>query len=166
MTQPRAKNSADDLQDLDDLYQQVILDHGRRPRNFRAIEKPDGAAEGFNPLCGDRVLIEVKLEGDRVADAAFTGKGCAICTASASMLTQAVKGRSVAETRAIFEAFHDLLTHDQAEASRSEASPEEALGKLTVFAGVRKYPIRVKCATLPWHTFKAALERGGKVTTE
>ncbi|MCX5662422.1 MAG: SUF system NifU family Fe-S cluster assembly protein [Planctomycetota bacterium] len=155
------QHQADDLQDLDDLYQQVILDHGRRPRNFRALEKADGKAEGFNPLCGDRVTIEVKLEGDRVADAAFTGKGCAICTASASMLTQAVKGKPIAEARRLFEEFHHLLTD-----AAAQDGEEERLGKLVVFAGVRKYPIRVKCATLPWHTFKVALEDGGKVTTE
>lgn len=149
------------LSDLDDLYQQVILDHGRKPRNFHALEGAN-AAEGYNPLCGDRVTVYLKRDNGHIADAAFTGKGCAICTASASMMTQIVKGKGVDEVRRMFEEFHHMLTEEGFTAERVEA-----LGKLAVFAGVKKYPIRVKCATLPWHTFKAALDHEAKpVSTE
>lgn len=149
------------MSDLDDLYQQVILDHSRNPRNFRAVDPADGKADGYNPLCGDRVTIFVKLEGGKVTDAAFVGKGCAICTASASMMTQQVKGRDADELTVMFEHFHRMLTLDDT------AEDEEALGKLAVFHGVRKYPVRVKCATLPWHTLKAALDHENQpVSTE
>jgi len=148
--------------DLQELYQQVILDHGRSPRNFREIEATQLHAEGFNPLCGDQVTVFCKREGETLSDVSFQGKGCAICTASASMMTQAVKNKTVAETQTMFEAFHELVAgnSDQAE------DPTERLGKLGVFAGVRKYPIRVKCASLPWHTLKAALSGGETVSTE
>lgn len=150
------------LSDLDDLYQQVILDHGRKPRNFRELPGASGKAEGFNPLCGDRVTVYLQRDNGHIADAAFTGKGCAICTASASMMTQIVKGRSVDEARTLFDGFHRMLTVDA-----STAADAEAMGKLAVFAGVKKYPIRVKCATLPWHTLKAAMEnQGDPVSTE
>ena len=150
------------LTDLDELYQQVILDHGRRPRNFRAIEGAGASAEGFNPLCGDRVTVALTRDEGRIADAAFTGKGCAICTASASMMTQAVKGKSLDEARAIFDNFHHMLTDSSFTDERVES-----LGKLAVFAGVRKYPVRVKCASLPWHTMMAAIENKGEpVSTE
>jgi len=141
------------MSDLDDLYQQVILDHGRKPRNFHAIDDASGRAEGFNPLCGDRVTVYLKRDDGHIADAAFTGSGCAICTASASMMTQVVKGKSLADIEMIFERFHEMTTG-------REFTPQqaEALGKLAVFAGVKKYPVRVKCATLPWHTLKAAIE--------
>src|SRR5688572_23910295 len=141
------------LSDLDDLYQQVILDHGRKPRNFHALDDATGKAEGFNPLCGDRVTVYLRRDNGHIADAAFTGKGCAICTASASMMTQVVKGKSIDEVHAIFEGFHHVLTADA-----STTQQAEALGKLAVFGGVKKYPVRVKCATLPWHTLKAAIE--------
>jgi nitrogen fixation protein NifU and related proteins len=150
------------LSDLDDLYQQVILDHGRKPRNFHALENPDAHADGYNPLCGDRVTVYIKRDDEHIADATFTGKGCAICTASASMMTQALKGRGVDDAGRLFDEFHRMLTDESFTPDRAEA-----LGKLAVFAGVKKYPIRVKCATLPWHTFKAALDRRDKpVSTE
>ncbi len=147
--------------DLRALYQEVILDHGRNPRNFGALEEANHAAHGDNPLCGDRIVVYLVLADGKVADVAFTGRGCAISMASASLMTEAVKGRSVAEARALFERFHHLLTAGAA------ADDDEALEKLNVFAGVRDYPVRVKCATLPWHTLNAAIEdRTDKVTTE
>lgn len=151
----------DNFGDLQDLYQQVILDHGRKPRNFREIEAPDGRADGYNPLCGDQVTIFCNKHEGVVTDISFQGKGCAICTASASMMTQTVKDKNAHDAVKMFEHFHDLVT-------ASEDNPEAAaaLGKLGVFAGVRKYPMRVKCATLPWHTLKAALTDGETVTTE
>jgi len=150
------------LSDLDDLYQQVILDHGRKPRNFRDLPGATGRAEGFNPLCGDRVTVYIQRDDGQIADAAFTGKGCAICTASASMMTQVVKGKSVEEARHLFDGFHHMITD-----AASTAQQAEALGKLAVFAGVKKYPVRVKCATLPWHTLKAAIDQQDQpVSTE
>jgi nitrogen fixation NifU-like protein len=147
--------------DLRDLYQEVILDHNRRPRNFGTLPAANHTAEGHNPLCGDRVRLFVDVEGDRVQDIAFEGAGCAISTASASLMTEAVKGKTVAEARELFRLFHDLLTTDQT------AADDPALGKLAVFAGVREYPIRVKCATLAWHAFQAALDnRVQPVATE
>ena len=150
------------LSDLDDLYQQVILDHGRKPRNFRGIDDASGSAEGFNPMCGDRVTVYLKRDDGHIADAAFTGNGCAICTASASMMTQVIKGKTVEEIDCLFDGFHQMTTSDAFTPQQAEA-----LGKLAVFAGVKKYPIRVKCATLPWHTLKAAMENKGQpVSTE
>mgnify|MGYP001114865269 CR=1 FL=1 len=148
--------------DLRELYQEIILDHNRNPRNNRRIEQPQCHADGHNPLCGDRVTIYLTLDGDqRIADIAFEGAGCAICTASASLMTQALKGRTVAEAEELFQRFHDMLTQEDPERDM------EALGKLAVFAGVREFPVRVKCATLPWHTFHSALHREGvTVTTE
>lgn len=137
--------------DLRELYQNVILDHAKKPRNFRAADHPDRSAEGFNPLCGDRVNVYLQLEGGRVKDVSFQGSGCAICTASASMMTESLKGKTEAEAEALFHRFHDLVV------GAGEQAGEPALGKLEVFAGVREFPIRVKCATLPWHTFQAAL---------
>ena len=142
------------MADLRELYQEVILDHSKRPRNFRKMEAADRKAEGFNPLCGDRVTVFVQMEDGRVKDISFLGSGCAISTASASMMTERMKGKTTDEAEAIFGLFHGLLTgqvHDQA-----GAGPE--LGKLAVFSGVRDFPIRVKCATLAWHTLHAALE--------
>jgi nitrogen fixation NifU-like protein len=144
------------MSDLRDLYQEVILDHSKRPRNFHAIAGASRKAEGYNPLCGDRETVYLVLEGDRVQDVGFQGAGCAISTASASLMTQAVKGKSAADVEKLFDAFHELLTsnpHQEVDADR--------VGKLAVFAGVREYPVRVKCATLPWHTLKAALESDG-----
>jgi nitrogen fixation NifU-like protein len=147
------------VSDLRDLYQEVVLDHSKSPRNFHALEHASADAEGYNPLCGDQVHVWVALEGDTVKDVAFTGNGCAISKASASMMTQAVKGRTRAETLALFDKFHGLVTGTAANA--------DELGKLAVFAGVSEYPVRVKCASLAWHTLKAALEGArAPVTTE
>ena len=140
------------MSDLRDLYQEVILDHNRRPRNFGAPAEANRQAEGYNPLCGDKVTVFLEVEGDRIAAAGFQGAGCAISTASASLMTEALKGRSVEEARGLFQTFHDLVT-----TGKGEGSPE--LGKLAVFTGVREYPMRVKCATLAWHTLLAALDQ-------
>ena len=149
--------------DLRDLYQEVILDHSKRPRNFRSMPEADRRAEGYNPLCGDRETVFVDMDGDVVKDVSFQGAGCAISTASASMMTESVKGRTRAEAESLFERFHDLIVGKGGE-SGDESSQ---LGKLAVFSGVREYPVRVKCATLPWHTLKAALaENGATVSTE
>ena len=151
------------MSDLRDLYQEVILDHSKRPRNFRSMADPTRRAEGYNPLCGDRETVFVDMDGDVVKDVSFQGAGCAISTASASMMTESVKGRTRAEAESLFERFHDLIVGRGGE-SGDESSQ---LGKLAVFSGVREYPVRVKCATLPWHTLKAALDGdGGKVSTE
>jgi nitrogen fixation NifU-like protein len=148
--------------DLRDLYQETILDHSRHPRNHRQLAGA-ASAEGYNPLCGDQARVYVALEGDRIADVAFTGQGCSISTASASMMTESLKGKTLAEAEALFQRFHALITAppDQAQ---GQAAPE--LGKLAVFSGVSEFPVRVKCASLPWHTLKAALGNGGAVTTE
>jgi nitrogen fixation NifU-like protein len=149
------------MNDLRDLYQEVILDHSKRPRNFRVPADANRRAEGYNPLCGDKETVYLKLDGDVVRDAAFQGSGCAISTASASMMTESVKGKSRGEVESLFESFHELIT--------GEPSPAPAgadLGKLEVFAGVREYPVRIKCATLPWHAMKAALNGGATVSTE
>ncbi len=138
--------------ELRDLYQEVILDHGRKPRNFRDLPAANRKAEGYNPLCGDRETVFLLLDGDTVADAAFQGAGCAISTASASMMTEALKGKSREDAEKLFARFHDLIT-GQTNAP-ADAPP---LGKLEVFSGVREYPVRIKCATLPWHTMRSAL---------
>ena len=151
--------------DLDALYQEIILDHCKRPRNLGALAGTPHVAEGYNPLCGDKVKLYVELAGERVARATFEGSGCAISTASASLLTEALPGRTVAEARELFEAFHAMLTGDPSR--RTPDADEERLGKLAALAGVREYPMRVKCATLAWHTLQAALERRGEaVSTE
>ena len=147
------------MSDLSDLYQEVILDHNKRPRNFRILEKPSHHAEGFNPLCGDRLDLFLTVEADRIADVGFQGSGCAISRASASLMTDAVKGRSVVEARDLFERFHRMVT------TPPDRSVED-LGKLSVLAGVREFPVRVKCASLAWHTLKAALDREERTTTE
>jgi nitrogen fixation protein NifU and related proteins len=149
------------MTDLSDLYQEVILDHNRRPRNFRAIDNPSRTQEGFNPLCGDRLTLYVRLDGDRIADVTFQGSGCAISKASASLMTDALKGKTVEEARALFDRFHAMVTS-------SPDSPAPDLGKLSVLAGVREYPTRIKCASLAWHTMKAAVSRDatGPVSTE
>jgi nitrogen fixation protein NifU and related proteins len=146
--------------ELQDLYQEVILDHNRRPRNFRVIE--DGSsAEGFNPLCGDRVTVYLKVENGTIKDVSFQGAGCAISKASASLMTESVKGKTVGEATALFERFQRMIT-------APADSPTEGLGKLTVLAGVRQFPVRVKCATLAWHTLRSAVDApgGGTVSTE
>jgi nitrogen fixation NifU-like protein len=146
------------MSDLRELYQTTILDHNKQPRNFRVPEGANRSAAGHNPLCGDRVAVHLVLEDGVVKDVGFQGSGCAISTASASLMTQAVKGRSVAEVRKLFDAFHALLTSDP-----QQEIDADGVGKLAVFAGVREYPVRVKCATLAWHTLRTALE-GGRET--
>jgi nitrogen fixation NifU-like protein len=145
--------------DLNDLYQEVILDHNKRPRNFRVLETPSHHAEGFNPLCGDRLDLFLNVVGDRIDEVGFQGSGCAISKASASLMTDAIKGRSIAEARDLFQRFHRMVT------TPPDCAVED-LGKLSVLAGVREFPVRVKCASLAWHTLKAALEREERVTTE
>lgn len=140
------------MADLRELYQSTILDHAKQPRNFRVPEGANRQAAGHNPLCGDRVTVHVRLEDDEVADVGFQGNGCAISTASASLMTQAVKGRPVAEVQKLFDVFHELVT-----SAPEREVDEQAVGKLAVLAGVREYPVRVKCATLAWHTLRAAL---------
>jgi nitrogen fixation NifU-like protein len=148
--------------DLRELYQEVILDHSKRPRNLHGLEGANRSAEGYNPLCGDRATIYLRVEDDVVRDASFEGSGCSISTASASMMTDALKGKSVAEAKALFARFHELVTADPSQAATAAAE----LGKLAVFAGVHEFPMRVKCASLAWHTMKAALEGTGRATTE
>src|SRR5262245_13660432 len=140
------------MSDLRDLYQTTILDHNKQPRNFRVPEGANREAAGHNPLCGDRVTVHLVLEDGVVKDVGFQGNGCAISTASASLMTQAVKGRPVAEVQKLFDAFHELVTSDP-----QRDVDTAAVGKLAVLAGVREYPVRVKCATLAWHTLNAAL---------
>lgn len=149
------------MSELEDLYQELVLDHSRAPRNRRRLASFTHRAEGFNPLCGDRVELTLQLEGDTVRDAAFEGQGCAIATASSSLLTQAVKGRSEAEVRALWTRLHRALTGEVTDEER------EALGKLAALTGVRAFPVRVKCVSLAWHTLVAALEGTGEpVSTE
>jgi nitrogen fixation NifU-like protein len=143
--------------DLRDLYQDVILDHGKRPRNFGCLAAASHRAAGDNPLCGDRLTLTLEVADGRVADAAFEGAGCAISVASASLMTDRIKGLPVAAAEELFHRFHRLLTGEGAAA----AGDLDELGKLAVFSGVREYPIRVKCATLPWHTLMAALAGAG-----
>ena len=146
--------------DLKDLYRDVIVDHNRNPRNFRAMPDADRKAEGFNPLCGDRLTLYVRIEDDRVADVSFDGSGCAISVASASLLTESVKGRTVREAEDLFSKMHALLT------CQDVAVDVPALGKLGALSGVREFPARVKCASLCWHTLDAALHQQPTVTTE
>jgi nitrogen fixation NifU-like protein len=147
--------------EFQDLYQQVILDHNQRPRNFRALDGPVRRTEGHNPLCGDRLTLFVDVQEGRVRDVGFIGAGCAISKASASLMTEAVKGKTREEAEALFRVFHGLVTGEKVSAD------DPRLGKLVVFAGVRDYPVRVKCATLAWHTLHAALEdRHETVSTE
>jgi nitrogen fixation protein NifU and related proteins len=145
---------------VDDLYQEVILDHSKRPRNCHAMADANRKAEGYNPLCGDKLKLYIKIENDIVKDASFVGSGCAISTASASLMTESLKGKSREEAIRLLDRFHDLLTTD--------TPVSQDLGKLVVFCGVRDYPARVKCATLAWHTLKSALNGTGDetITTE
>jgi nitrogen fixation protein NifU and related proteins len=138
------------MSDLHDLYQEVILDHNRRPRNFHELPPPARRAEGFNPLCGDRLTLFVDLDGEVIRDVSFVGSGCAISKASASLMTEALKGKRVAEAEAIFDQFHAMVMSDP-------SVPPVDLGKLSVLAGVREFPMRVKCASLAWHTLRAAV---------
>lgn len=169
--------------ELRELYQETILDHNKKPRNFYKAErvsdvdgqappekgvrplepaKANHTADGFNPLCGDRISIYLKIEDGIVKDISFTGKGCAISTASASMMTEIVKGMTLAKAEKLFERFHHLLTKGEDKAASEQTPP---LGKLAVFSGVREFPVRVKCATLPWHTLHAALKDTHEVVT-
>ena len=141
---------------LSELYQNVILEHNRSPRNFRVMEDADRQAEGNNPLCGDRLTLWLKLDDGVIRDVAFQGSGCAISRASASLMTSVVKGKTPAEAQVLFDRFHRLVT------GRLEPSESETLGKLAVFSGVSEFPIRVKCATLPWHALKKAMEEDSK----
>ncbi|MBI4888071.1 MAG: SUF system NifU family Fe-S cluster assembly protein [Acidobacteria bacterium] len=145
--------------ELQDLYQEVILDHNRRPRNFRALEQ-GRKAEGFNPLCGDRITVYLAVENGVIRDVGFQGSGCAISKASASLMTESVKGKTVDEAKALFDRFQRMVT-------APGETPIDNLGKLTVLAGVRQFPVRVKCASLAWHTFKSAVDaRDEVVSTE
>ncbi len=144
--------------ELQDLYQEIILDHSKRPRNFRCPDVANRQAAGHNPLCGDRVTVYLEVEDGVVADVGFEGSGCAISTASASVMTELVKGKSEAEARAMFARFHDLVT--------GEEDSADEMDKMNAFAGVRQFPMRVKCATLCWHTLAAALDGGDMVSTE
>src|SRR5499426_3061150 len=141
------------MSELSELYQQVILDHNKKPRNFHKLEDANRTAEGYNPLCGDQLNIYLEVEGDQVKDISFEGSGCAIWKASASMMTQAVKGKTKQEAEALFDEFHRMVT-----GQLDEENEANHLGKLRIFAGVREFPVRVKCATLSWHTMRAALE--------
>jgi nitrogen fixation protein NifU and related proteins len=135
--------------DLNELYRDVILDHNRKPRNFGVLEPADASVEGFNPLCGDRLTLRLRLAGQQIEDIRFEGQGCAISTASASLMTEAVKGKTCAEALALFDRVHGLLTDD--------AASSDELGKLAALSGVREFPARVKCASLCWHTLASAL---------
>jgi nitrogen fixation protein NifU and related proteins len=147
------------MPDLRELYQQVILDHHKRPRNFHKLDESNRSAKGYNPLCGDKINVYLNVEDGIVKDIGFEGAGCAISTASASMMTEALKGKTESDARALFERFHDLVTGNHQDGAD--------LGKLAVFTGVRDYPVRIKCAILCWHTLKAALdERKDTVATE
>ena len=147
------------MSDLHDLYQETILDHGKRPRNTGVLPGATHTAEGYNPLCGDRLTLQLKVEDGHIAGIRFQGTGCAISTASASLMTEAMQGKTLEQAETAFEKFHSLLTQERA--------PAPDLGKLAVFSGVREYPMRVKCATLAWHTLRAALRgQAQPVSTE
>lgn len=149
------------MANLEALYQEVILDHNRKPRNFREMENADARIEGRNPLCGDELTLWLKLDGDRVADVSFRGSGCAVSKSSASLMTAAVKGKTVEETRQLFDRFHDMITGKLPESER------EKMGSLAALGGVSKFPIRVKCASLAWHALKSALDQGpAEITTD
>ncbi len=149
------------MSELRELYQEVILDHNKQPRNFRKMENSTSQAEGYNPLCGDQLMVFLQMNGDTISDISFLGSGCAISKASASMMTWSLKGKTKAQAEKTFEDFHSLIT------GQPQAAAKEDLGKLTVFSGVSEYPSRVKCASLAWHTMRSALERKGEtVTTE
>jgi len=150
------------MPELRELYQDVILEHSKAPRNYRVLAATNRKAEGFNPLCGDRYTVYVDLDGDAIRDIAFQGSGCAISRASASMMTDSLKGKTTAEAEQLFEGVHRMLTSDT-----SEPVNTEGLGKLAVLSGVREFPTRVKCASLSWHALRNALKgEGGKVSTE
>jgi nitrogen fixation NifU-like protein len=146
---------------LSELYQEILLEHNSKPRNFRKVEDASATAEGYNPLCGDQITLYLKVVDDVVEDVGFQGVGCAISRASASMMTQSIKGKKLDEAHGIFDAFHEMITHPDAEPDY------DTLGDLETLAGVNEYPTRIKCAILAWHTMRTALhDRGGMVTTE
>ena len=149
------------MSELSELYQQVILDHNKKPRNFRKLENANHTADGYNPLCGDQLTIYLDLEDGLVKEIGFEGSGCAISKASASMMTQAVKGKSKEQAENLFQEFHSMVTGEL-----NEEIDENSLGNLKIFAGVREFPVRVKCATLAWHTLHAALNKQDQVSTE
>lgn len=149
------------MSELNDLYQEVILEHNKNPRNFREIETATRTADGNNPLCGDALRVYVEMDGETVKDVAFKGSGCAISKASASMMTQTVKGKTRAEAETIFDEFHKMVTGEL-----DAETDENSLGKLKIFAGVLEFPARVKCASLSWHTLHAALNEEAEVSTE
>lgn len=147
------------MSELNDLYQELIIDHSKRPRNFHRLQDPKHTAQGYNPLCGDKITLDLKVANDHIDEIAFQGSGCAISTASASLMTESVKGKTRQEAEVLFDKFHNLITSDKPAAS--------GIGKLAVFSGVREFPARVKCATLAWHTLRAALqETDAPVSTE
>jgi nitrogen fixation NifU-like protein len=146
--------------DIKHLYQDIIVDHNKSPRNFHRLDPADRQAEGFNPLCGDKLSIFLRLDGDRISEVSFEGSGCAISVASASLMTECLKGRTLAEAKQLFDQMHNLLT------GRNQDADLESLGKLGALAGVRDYPSRVKCATLCWHTLHAAMNKKQSITTE
>jgi nitrogen fixation NifU-like protein len=149
------------MSELSELYQQVILDHNKKPRNFKKLENAEFSAEGFNPLCGDQLTVYLNLNEGIVSDISFEGSGCAISKAAASMMTQAVKQKTKAQAEELFQEFHSMVTGEL-----DEEIEENHLGNLKIFAGVRDFPVRVKCATLAWHTLHAALNKEAQVTTE
>jgi nitrogen fixation protein NifU and related proteins len=149
------------MSELSELYQQVILDHNKKPRNFRKLESANHSAEGFNPLCGDQLTVYLNLEDDAVKEISFEGSGCAISKAAASMMTQAVKGKSKQEAEQLFKEFHGMVTGEL-----DEENTSNSLGNLKIFSGVREFPVRVKCASLPWHTMHAALNNQAITSTE
>lgn len=154
------------MDDLRELYQEVILDHGKHPRNFRHPDDANREAKGENPMCGDRFMVYLKLQDGVIEDVAFQGRGCAISTASASMMTEVVQGKTTEQAKALFETFHDLCTKDDHEHCDHGPVDEEALEKLQVMSGVRQFPVRVKCATLAWHALNAAIEGEDKASSE
>jgi nitrogen fixation NifU-like protein len=149
------------MSELSDLYQQVILDHNKKPRNFRKLEEANRTAEGYNPLCGDQLTVYMQLEDGMVKDISFEGSGCAISKAAASMMTQSIKGKTKQEAEVLFDEFHRMVT-----GQLDEESVPNNLGRLTIFSGVRDFPARVKCASLSWHTMHAALSGQDLVSTE
>ena len=149
------------MSELSELYQQVILDHNKKPRNFRKLESANHSAEGFNPLCGDQLTVYLDLEDGNVKEISFEGSGCAISKAAASMMTQAVKGKSKQEAEQLFTEFHGMVTGEL-----DEEATTNGLGNLKIFSGVREFPVRVKCASLPWHTLHAALNNQAIISTE
>lgn len=155
------------MDELRELYQEVILDHGKNPRNHRHPADANREARGENPMCGDKFTVYLKVNGDRVVeDVAFEGRGCAISTASASMMTELVKGKTEAEAKVLFQTFHDLCTKDDDEHGDHGPIDEEAMEKLMVLSGVRQFPVRVKCATLAWHAMSAAIDGEDKTSSE